>query len=74
MAHTMNEQFETERAGKPLTALTTDVVVYLDHPMSQHRDAVLRALDRFYELLPRETLCWYSTETMSKDKPAKFQI
>jgi hypothetical protein len=70
MAHTVLEQFQTERAGKPLTALTADVVAYLDHPMSQHKDEVLRALDRFYELLPRDTLGWYSTETMSKDKPA----
>jgi Protein of unknown function (DUF3396) len=61
--------FETRRDARHLTGLTTDLVVYLDHPMSADRDAVLALVDRFHSLVPKSVFKWYRTETMTKDKP-----
>jgi Protein of unknown function (DUF3396) len=64
-----SEVFERQDSDQPLTALTADVAVYIPHAISAHKDAVYRALDAFYSIVPPSSLKWYRTETMTKDKP-----
>jgi hypothetical protein len=69
MPNLQTAAFETARDGTPLTSLTTDVTVYLAHPISIDRDAVFAILERFHALVPKGIFKWYITESMTKDKP-----
>lgn len=67
--HTDGRTFETSSKDRELTALTIDLAIYLDHSLAPHGDALIKALDAFLALVPRETLTWYRTDTMTRGKP-----
>jgi hypothetical protein len=61
--------FEHEDVGRPVTALTADLAVYLDQPLNAHADALSRMLETFFSFVPRSTMTWFGTESTTKDKP-----
>ncbi len=45
-------------------------MLYLNVPLSELRDDVMAAIDDFFQLVPREAVKWYATETMRQFKLA----
>ena len=64
------EQFHiVDGRGRELTRLNGDVMVYVDAPLREFRDALLACMERFFDICPRSALGWYATETMTQFKP-----
>jgi hypothetical protein len=61
-------KFETRHAEDALTSLGADVAIYLDHAISEHADAVVKAMAALFALVPRATFKWYRTDTMERGK------
>jgi Protein of unknown function (DUF3396) len=60
----------TDDQGRELTRLVADVTIYCDIPLRERRDEVLKVLDSYFDIVPKERFRWYLTETMGQFKPA----
>jgi hypothetical protein len=61
---------KANKSGDRLISIGADVVLYIDPPLTEVADSVLRAFDSFLGFCPKDQLHWYRTNTMTKHEPA----
>lgn len=59
-----------DQSGRELNRLNLDVMFYINKPFREIRDEVIQVMESFFQILPKENISWYLTETMKQYKPA----